>query len=146
MRSPTWSVRLRRGDRFGRSAVPCHQTAFERDRRLDDARRRHHARRLRVQLNHFQFADVGRKTLTTTVHPFRHRFVTDVHDELAGRIDVHRRVLQFAVREPVLTIGIGGSSSSMQNILNGAALTTPFTPTVVMSAIDRGTIRLAIGL
>ena len=45
-----------------------------------------------------------------------------------------------------LIITIGGSSPSMLNIENGAALTTPSAPSVVTSAIGRGTIRLAISL
>ncbi len=46
----------------------------------------------------------------------------------------------------MLSIRMGGSSPIMLNIENGAALTTPLAPTVVTSAIGRGTIRLAINL
>jgi len=46
----------------------------------------------------------------------------------------------------MLIITIGGSSPTMLNTLKGAALTTPSAPTVVTSAIGRGTIRLIISL
>ena len=46
----------------------------------------------------------------------------------------------------MLIITMGGSSPSMLNIENGAALTVPSAPSVVTSAIGRGTIRLAISL
>ncbi|MOA04573.1 hypothetical protein D3C78_1241360 [compost metagenome] len=46
----------------------------------------------------------------------------------------------------MLTMTMGGSSPSMLNMLNGAALTTPVSDKVVISAIGRGTIRLAISL
>jgi hypothetical protein len=46
----------------------------------------------------------------------------------------------------MLSITMGGSSPSMLNMLKGAAFTTPCGPTVVTSAIGRGTIRLAISL
>ncbi len=49
-------------------------------------------------------------------------------------------------RRLMLTITMGGSSPSMLNMLNGAALTTPVSDSVVISAIGRGTIRLAISL
>ena len=46
----------------------------------------------------------------------------------------------------MLTITMGGSSPSMLNMLKGAALTTPPGLSVVISAMGRGTIRLAISL
>ncbi|MOA58525.1 hypothetical protein D3C78_1829400 [compost metagenome] len=46
----------------------------------------------------------------------------------------------------MLTITMGGSSPTMLNMLKGAALTVPSSASVVMSAIGRGTIRLAISL
>ena len=49
-------------------------------------------------------------------------------------------------RRLTLIITMGGSSPSMLNIENGAALTTPSGPSVVTSAIGRGTMRLAISL
>jgi hypothetical protein len=49
-------------------------------------------------------------------------------------------------RRLMLIIRIGGSSPTMLNIENGAALTTPVGPSVVTSAIGLGTIRLAISL
>jgi hypothetical protein len=44
----------------------------------------------------------------------------------------------------MLIIRIGGSSPSMSITENGAALATPVGPSVVASAMGRGTIRLAI--
>jgi len=49
-------------------------------------------------------------------------------------------------RRLMLTMTMGGSSPSMLNMLNGAALTTPVSDRVVISAMGRGTIRLAISL
>ena len=49
-------------------------------------------------------------------------------------------------RRFTLSITMGGSSPSMLNMLNGAALTTPVGPSVVTSAMGRGTMRLAISL
>ena len=49
-------------------------------------------------------------------------------------------------RRLMLIITIGGSSPTMLNIENGAALTTPVGPNVVTSAIGLGTIKLAISL
>ena len=46
----------------------------------------------------------------------------------------------------MLSITTGGSSPTMLNMLNGAALTVPSAPSVVTSAIGRGTIRLAMSL
>ena len=46
----------------------------------------------------------------------------------------------------MLIITMGGSSPSMLNMLKGAALTTPSGPSVVTSAIGRGTMRLAMSL
>ncbi|KAG1088304.1 hypothetical protein G6F40_013529 [Rhizopus arrhizus] len=46
----------------------------------------------------------------------------------------------------MLTMTMGGSSPSMLHMLKGAALTTPVSDRVVISAIGRGTIRLAISL
>ncbi len=46
----------------------------------------------------------------------------------------------------MLTMTMGGSSPSMLNMLKGAALTTPVSDRVVISAIGLGTIRLAISL
>jgi hypothetical protein len=45
-----------------------------------------------------------------------------------------------------LSMTTGGSSPIMLNMLKGAAFTVPSTPSVVTSAIGRGTIRLAISL
>jgi hypothetical protein len=45
-----------------------------------------------------------------------------------------------------LNIKMGGSSPTMLNMENGAALATPLTPIEVTKAIGRGTIRLAISL
>ncbi|MNT20464.1 hypothetical protein D3C86_1636690 [compost metagenome] len=49
-------------------------------------------------------------------------------------------------RRLTLIITIGGSSPSMLNIENGAALAVPSGPSVVTSAMGRGTIRLAMSL
>ncbi len=46
----------------------------------------------------------------------------------------------------MLIITMGGSSPSMLNIENGAALIVPLALKVVTSAIGRGTIRLAMSL
>ncbi|MNR11144.1 hypothetical protein D3C85_1274320 [compost metagenome] len=46
----------------------------------------------------------------------------------------------------MLTITMGGSSPTMLNMLKGAAFTVPSSASVVINAIGRGTIRLAISL
>jgi hypothetical protein len=58
--------------------------------------------------------------------------------------DVSLRWLSLSLL--ILIIKMGGSSPSMLNMLNGAALTTPSLLTVVTKAMGRGTIKLAMSL
>ena len=51
-----------------------------------------------------------------------------------------------SLRRLTLIITSGGSSPTMLNMENGAALTTPLAPRVVTRAMGLGTIRLAISL
>jgi hypothetical protein len=114
--------------------------ALERERCRCQTRHRDIDRRQCLQPRRLHLAVTGRKVDRAVVHGRRQRLVHQMHDELPAAVDVARGVLglksALCCRPSTRR---GGSSEKTLKKLNGAALTLPFSSSVVTSAIGRGT-------